>query len=229
MSTADAANAGLRMRANFVRVCAWGLAILTVIQIATSGYILFRPKGEIVVTAPGSDPGMAPEMIAAIVVGIVALLFYLLVFVYFVSALVWIHKAHRNLIEDGVRMDHSAGWAVGSWFIPLVNLVVPMRAMRELYNRSHGEEGDLAHISADDVTAWWTALLVGLFLYTLLGLKLAFNMLTNAIIYAPVWAEFGISAFAAILLAVAAVLFSRLADTITTAQKESARVSGVFE
>lgn len=230
MSTVDRNREGLRMRAAAVRILAWLLLFAAAMQLLGTGYMVFVwDPSEIVVSAPGTDAGTPPHVIASMVAGFAAILFYAVVLIFFVATLVWIHKAHSNLADAGVRMDHSANWAVGSWFIPVANLVVPHRATRELWNRSHGEEDDLAHVGAEEVSAWWTSLLIGVILMGILGFKFAVNMLTNLIIYAPAWAEYVISAFALLLLVAAALQFSKLAGAITRAQESSRHVANVFE
>lgn len=51
--------------------------------------------------------------------------------------LLWQHRAHANLRALGVPgLRFSPGWAVGWWFVPLANLVMPYLAVRELWRAS---------------------------------------------------------------------------------------------
>ena len=50
-----------------------------------------------------------------------------------VSVLMWIFKAHKNALRYGIKKKFSAGWAVGSFFVPIISLVRPYQAMKELY------------------------------------------------------------------------------------------------
>ena len=50
--------------------------------------------------------------------------------------LMWIYKAHKNAIEYGLNKEFTAGWAVGSFFVPIINLFRPFQAMVELYTCS---------------------------------------------------------------------------------------------
>jgi hypothetical protein len=55
---------------------------------------------------------------------------------------VWMYRAHKNLVALGnarQHLEHSSGWAVGSFFVPFVNLVVPYTAMREIWAKSDPE------------------------------------------------------------------------------------------
>ena len=51
--------------------------------------------------------------------------------------LIWLHRASGNQRPLGARsVSLSPGWAVGSWFIPFVNLVMPYLAVREIWIHS---------------------------------------------------------------------------------------------
>ena len=65
----------------------------------------------------------------AMVVGSLQFLAALTVIVTF---LVWLHRASRNLhLLSGRQMRFTPGWAVGWWFIPFANLVMPYKVVRE--------------------------------------------------------------------------------------------------
>ena len=140
-----------------------------------------------------------------------------------------VHRAHANLHESGIALNNSPGWAVGSYFISVVNLVAPYRAMRELYNRSHGEIDELAHTTADEVQTWWFTYMIGLMLIALLAFKAIVDALTNIVFLTPIWAQFGLTAFSMTLLALSCFLLNRLVWTITRAQGSAAHVSTAFE
>src|SRR5689334_7274535 len=49
-----------------------------------------------------------------------------------VAFLIWFHRAHKNLPALGAReLKYTPGWAVGGFFVPLLNLVRPADVMRE--------------------------------------------------------------------------------------------------
>jgi len=70
-----------------------------------------------------------------------AWIFDYLFIVIFVS--VWIYKAHKNAIHYGIVKDYSAGWAVGSFFVPVANLVYPYRAMKEIWEMFYNKDTQL--------------------------------------------------------------------------------------
>jgi len=74
--------------------------------------------------------------------------------------LVWLYRACLNLPAFGANRHHiaySPGWAVGSFFVPFVNLVVPYRAVRELWQKSEVEPDSLPlPVSPPGFfPAWW--------------------------------------------------------------------------
>jgi Domain of unknown function (DUF4328) len=50
----------------------------------------------------------------------------------------WLYAAYGNLELMGRRYsEETPGWAIGYWFIPIVNLVKPYSIVKELWQRSH--------------------------------------------------------------------------------------------
>jgi hypothetical protein len=66
-----------------------------------------------------------------------------------VAFLLWLHRASRNLPALGnerSRIEYKPGWAVGGFFIPIVNFYMPYKAVREVWEKS-----DPAIRTADDI------------------------------------------------------------------------------
>ena len=160
--------------------------------------------------APGWD---SPAAISAMVMAVASLVFV-------IAMLVWVWRAHSNLQRVGIRQKYTPGKALAAYLIPVANLLMPFEAMRELHNRSHGEPEDFAHSTVEDVTAWWTAMSVGLVIFSMMVLKFALDLSSNLIIMTPLWMEYAIICFAVLLLLGSAFLFSNLARKITAAQAE---------
>jgi hypothetical protein len=78
-----------------------------------------------------------------------------------VLLLLWLHRAYRNLFALGARgLDDSPGWAVGSFFIPLVNVYLPYRIVSDVWNGSRpaptaGEPIPRRARIVPLVLAWW--------------------------------------------------------------------------
>jgi hypothetical protein len=45
---------------------------------------------------------------------------------------VWLHRAYGNLPNLGATPRWSAGWAIGWWFVPVMNIVRPLQILDEL-------------------------------------------------------------------------------------------------
>jgi len=64
---------------------------------------------------------------------VLALIFTVVLF------LLWIHRAYGNLLLLGVQkqdLKYSPGWAVGWFFIPIANLVMPFLVVSEIWKAS---------------------------------------------------------------------------------------------
>lgn len=56
-----------------------------------------------------------------------------------VAFLLWLYRASKNLPALGnekSRVEYKPGWAVGSFFIPIINLFMPYKAVREVWEKS---------------------------------------------------------------------------------------------
>lgn len=137
-----------------------------------------------------------------------------------ISALAWVWRAHSNMAARGIAMKYSPGTTVVSYLIPGMNLIVPFEAMRELHNRSHGEIEDFAHSPVDNVTAWWSATIIGLLIFSALMVKFGLDAATNLIISTPLWMEFILVTFALTLLLGSTFLFAGLIRAITAVQPD---------
>lgn len=91
--------------------------------------------------------------------------FYLVVFL--LTAIVfstWINRAHHNVRGFGAEaMTITPGWAVGYFFIPILNLFRPYKAMSELWRASQSP-GDWISNSTGLVPLWWTLWILNLIL-----------------------------------------------------------------
>lgn len=62
--------------------------------------------------------------------------------------LVWQHRAAASIPIDA--LDHSPGWHVGSWFIPIAAWWLPVRNVADLIRASR------AGVGSGIIAAWWT-------------------------------------------------------------------------
>jgi hypothetical protein len=79
--------------------------------------------------------------------------------------LAWFWRARQNAERfSPVRHRLSQGWAIGCWFVPVVNCVLPPVAMNDLA-RASAPDGDRRGVDPL-VALWWAALLLGSLLAT---------------------------------------------------------------
>lgn len=86
-----------------------------------------------------------------------------------ITFLMWIHRIHKNLpaLRAG-HLKYSPGWAVGCFFIPILNLIQPYLVMREIWRESDPARlmvsaeasGSTKPSSAASVGWWWGLFLV---------------------------------------------------------------------
>ena len=88
---------------------------------------------------PTGEEITQPEVLAVGLLEIGLAIFEVLLYIATVVAfLLWLYRSHENLPSFGVRkntLEYSSGWAVGSFFVPFVTLVVPYRAIKEMWTR----------------------------------------------------------------------------------------------
>jgi hypothetical protein len=99
-----------------------------------------------------NNPTGVALMLIVFLLGLLELIIYLTTVVFF---LMWLYRAYDNLraFHPWRRLDYSPGWAVGSFFIPFVNLVVPYRAVKEVWQKSGPP--DEALLSEPGPPAWF--------------------------------------------------------------------------
>ena len=147
-----------------------------------------------------------------------------------IAVLVWIYLAHANLHRAGLPgLNFSPAWATFSFFVPVMNLFVPFRAMRELANRSAGEPEELAEADVEDVFAWWGcwigSMVVGLFLlYTVVVTLIPGLFLTT-----PFWATQVLVILGNTLTAGAAFFLIKVVKQVTQNQLEGHGAVAAFE
>ena len=74
---------------------------------------------------------------------------------------VWVYRANKNCHGFGAEeMEFTPGWAVGWFFVPIVNLVAPCRMMQEMWRVSGNPRAWTAERISWKIGVWWAAFLV---------------------------------------------------------------------
>ena len=164
--------------------------------------------------------------------GLVGLVNLLSVAIFFISAvllLAWIFRARKNLREFGAEeLAYSPGWAVGCYFVPFANLVVPFRSMRELWNRSNGEDAYQASLTVPEVSAWWTCFMAGNFIGVVQLAMFVVQSRSNIIFVTPPGVNLALGAFANLLMIGSAIYLFHIIGAITRSQNAWKGVSQLF-
>jgi hypothetical protein len=156
----------------------------------------------------------------ALVIFLLALLEFIIYVTTVVFFLMWLYRSYNNLraFNSRIPLDHSAGWAVGSFFIPFVNLAVPYRAVKEVWQKSWPADETLLYAPSAPATfpIWWTFWLLSCFAGNI-SMRLSFN--ENA----PENAGTIVSIIASGLSIIAAVFAYLVVDAIDKRQEETSR------
>ncbi|MDZ4665783.1 MAG: DUF4328 domain-containing protein [Bacteroidota bacterium] len=74
----------------------------------------------------------------------------------------WFRRAYFNLHQKVSELSYTEGWAVGSWFVPIISLYRPFQIMKELFVQTKGlliKNGlDLYKDFNTRNLGWWWAL-----------------------------------------------------------------------
>lgn len=151
-------------RANFVSILLIVGALLHVASFLLSILELWFPN-----LAPTGEEITEPEVLVVALLQLgLAVIQVLLYIATIVAFLLWLYRSYENLPSFGVRknsLKYSSGWAVGSFFVPFVSLVIPYRAVKELWNKSVPNSGELFRDLGPPAffPLWWAAWLISNF------------------------------------------------------------------
>jgi len=93
--------------------------------------------------------------------GCIGLLYLPVILTCVVLFCVWVYRANKNVRTLGAQgMEYSPGWCVGSFFVPILNLVIPYKAVREIYQASDPEADPMSWKNSlvSPVVGWWWGL-----------------------------------------------------------------------
>jgi hypothetical protein len=131
---------------------------------------------------------------------------------------IWLYRAYANLrvFDPSRRLDSSPGMAVGSFFIPFANLVLPYRAVKEVWQKSGPPDEALLSEPAPPswFPVWWAFWLLSSFAGNI-SLRASFN--ENV----PEQTATVISIVASALSVVAGLLAYLVVDLIDDRQEET--------
>lgn len=131
----------------------------------------------------------------------------------------WLHRAYKNLTALGnpkSALNHSPAWAVGSFFVPFANLVIPFRAIKETWAKSDPSVPHNNYVAPSEPSApllfnaWWTFWLISNFANNA-AFRLSLRASTPGEVYVATWLDM-IGDLLTIPAAVLAILVVREID-----------------
>jgi len=75
--------------------------------------------------------------------------------------IMWFHRAYKNLFSFGLGLRFGTGWAIGGWFVPILNLWRPKEIANDIWRGSSAEAKP--HSAWHDLPVpkfvhWWLAI-----------------------------------------------------------------------
>ena len=112
-------------------------------------------------------------------VGIISLLYSILLFLSIILIGRWLYvSAKNNHLYEVKNLKFKPGWAIGWYFIPFANLIMPYRSMKETYKASFKRD-DWESISVPyDIPIWWITWLITNILFNVSS-RIYFSAINN--------------------------------------------------
>lgn len=97
--------------------------------------------------------------------GIVGIIYFMVFIIAGILILRWIHRANYNARQLGAEnMRFTPGWSIGYYFIPVLSLWKPYRAMDEIWKASKNPSDWESQEAGGILPIWWTLWLISNFL-----------------------------------------------------------------
>jgi hypothetical protein len=189
-------------------------AVVSLLTIPSHLLDMYVPKFEGNHEVADNPWGFVALMLTA-VLGIATVAVYIATAIAF---LMWLYRSSNNVAAFGKRTQHSSGWAVGSFFVPIMNLFVPYQATKDIWTKSGpAEAGTLSFATSPPgfFAAWW-------------GFWISSNIASNIYIRltladAPVEASSIVGIFSELLSIAAAAFAIKVVRDIDRRQEERSR------
>jgi hypothetical protein len=157
---APAVDQSYRSIAGLTTALTWVVAVTIAAALGCAGaYINHRVVGDRVYTevfVPRNDITSARDVVNGM-----TSLYGALAVAIFVLIIIWLFRAVKNTaLWNGDRGRWAPGWAIGGWFIPLANIVIPFLVFSSTWRRSDGNPAERAPLPFI-VWAWWILFVIG--------------------------------------------------------------------
>ena len=116
----------------------------------------------------GQTVGLAEVDAADERIGLYAIGSFVLLIAGSIAFIAWFYRAYVNIERLGARdLRASKGWSIGSWFVPILNLVRPKQLMDDIWRASDparpagDAQGWKSAPTSGLIHLWWAAFLIG--------------------------------------------------------------------
>lgn len=168
--------------------------------------------------------GMRAAELAGVVLGILFLALFVAATVFW---LMWVHRTYRNLPALGAEgLKYSPGWAVGYYFIPILNLVRPYQIMSETWRASdsrHAGGTSWKSLAAPALLGWWWGMHLVSRVVNQASTRIGMRSEDPETLLAVAWVDLAMLAFDIVLLLVEI----RIVRGLTELQERRADAVGV--
>ncbi|OFY82476.1 MAG: hypothetical protein A3F72_00175 [Bacteroidetes bacterium RIFCSPLOWO2_12_FULL_35_15] len=93
------------------------------------------------------------------IIGIVSIIVAIASIIIFIM---WFYRAYKNLHALKIpSLNHTPGWAIGAWFVPILNLGRPYVIMREIWDETQYfvlDKNEKQNVSSNSIVGWWWGL-----------------------------------------------------------------------
>jgi hypothetical protein len=119
-----------------------------------------------------------------------------------VSLMTWLWRGTRNVVAFGKRPPYAVGWAVGSWFVPIAQFVIPFQMLSAVSRAPHPDGDARARYAPVSLWLFWLSWVA---LFAMSGFARNGGVGTDASLdsnsfYLVVWAATVVPAVAAAVL-----------------------------
>lgn len=167
-----------------------------------------------------NNPVLLVLAVLTVLLAVAQILVYLVTVVVF---LMWLYRAHENLASFGIpshQIQYSSAWAVGSFFVPFANLIIPYGAIKELWQKSVPNSASMLSALSPPAffSLWWLFWIISNIAHQIyFRLSLREEVATDAVEI--------IGAVAGVLGTVAALLAVKVVREIQRQQVESSKLT----
>jgi len=124
------------------------------LQAVTNGVtITTEITTEIVETAETIDSRIGTATIIELIAYIISIIFFIR----------WFSRAYSNLHRKVTGLLYSKGWAIGCWFVPILNFYRPYRIMKELCRKTETLLSIEKPNLSETIDVWWFLFIVSAF------------------------------------------------------------------